>query len=111
MNRAFIDRKVLEIAPWFLHELVTVADNTRLNMAKSAVRRMFLPGEYLRVKYWPNVERPMRLYFRHGLEALRFIGESARRPGRTAEHLRVDRWMHFLEAPPGEELEALDDRR
>jgi len=103
MNRLFIARKVLESTPWFLHELVTVADNTRGNMTKSALRRMFFPGGYLRIKYWPHVERPMRLYIRHGLDALRFAAESAREPGRPAEHLRVDRWMHFLEAPHGED--------
>jgi hypothetical protein len=102
MNRLFVDRKVLDIAPWFLHELVTVSDNTRRDMLKAALRRLFLPGEYLRTKYWPDVERPIRVYLRHGLDVLRFAGESALSPGRPAEHLRVDRWMHFLEAPPRE---------
>jgi hypothetical protein len=98
MNRLFVDRKVLATVPWLLHELVTVSDNTRWNMLKSAVHRLLFPGGYLRTKYWPDVERSIPLYLRHGLDVLKFAGRAACRPGGLVEDLRVDRWMHSLEA-------------
>lgn len=111
MQRAFVERKVLEIAPWFLHELVTVPDNTRWKMLKSAIRRILLPGKYLRTKYWPEVKRSSRLKLRHGIDVLRFIGESARSPGRTVAHLQIDRWMHLLVAPPGKDVDTAHGRQ
>jgi hypothetical protein len=100
MHRQFVERKVLETRPWFLHELVAPQENRWSNLVKSATRRLLFDRGYLRRKYWPFDQQLFRIYRAHLRESLRFVGQSLRRPRALRHDVMVDRWMNELEMLP-----------
>ena len=96
--KLFIERKVVDLVPWFFHELVESDDNTGWNLAKASLRRLLPEGKFLREKYWDQADSSGlgRLYGRHLTElagTLRGVFDGG---GRIREHLEVDHWMHRI---------------
>jgi hypothetical protein len=92
----FIDRKVLDLEPWFFHELVEPTENAGWNLAKASLRRLLPEARFLREKYWDQsaVSGLGRLYRFHLAELSQSLLGTAGGGRRLREHFRVDRWMH-----------------
>ena len=94
----FIERKMVDLEPWFFHELVESDDNTGWNLAKASFRRLLPEGKFLREKYWDQLDSSglASLYGRHLAElagSLQGVFDGGRR---IREHLEVDHWMHRI---------------
>jgi len=94
----FVDCKVIDLDPWFFHELVEPDENRGIDIAKSAVRRLLPEARFLRGKYWDRSDRSSvgQLYSRHLSELGRSLFKKERSSRRIRDHLTVDRWMHRL---------------
>ena len=92
----FIERKILDLEPWFFHELVEPMENTGWNLTKAALRRLLPEEKFLREKYWDEsgASGLGRLYSLHLAELSQTLRETAGGGRRLREHIRVDRWMH-----------------
>ncbi len=86
---AFVRFKVLEAAPWALHQLVEPRERTPWTFTKALLRRVTWDPDYLHEKYGESPQAPAS---RH----LREILDTWSRPGMAMRHLRVDRWMADL---------------
>lgn len=92
----FIERKILDLEPWFFHELVEPMENTGWNLAKASLRRLLPEEKFLREKYWDQFGACGlgSLYGLHLAELGQTLRGTADGGRRLKEHLRVDRWMY-----------------
>lgn len=98
----FAQQKVLEVRPWFFHQLVTVDDDRPSNWARSALRRVFFNRAYLEQKYALPEGTPggVHLFLRHLLDLLLLTKRYLLEPTALTRELGVDRWMLSMMGDP-----------